>query len=79
MAKVVLEINDKELENFLTIVNSLKKEMVVCVDVDKKRSYNAPKPIQKEPLKPVSINSKYVDPQTFKERLKQQRMKKYGK
>jgi len=79
MAKIVLEVEQKELDTVLLILNNLKAGLINNIEIDKKRSYNTPKPIKKEPLQPVSLSGKYVDPQTFKERLKQQRMKKYGK
>ncbi len=79
MAKVVLEINDKELERFLGVVEALKEGMVQSIEVDKKRSYNKPKPIERaEPLQktptPVTpTTGKYIDPKTFKERLRKRR------
>ena len=73
MAKVTLEIASAELDTFLTVIKALKPGIVQSINIDKKHSYNTPKPIQKEPLKPVSLSSKYVDPQTFKERLKRMR------
>ena len=76
MAKITLEVPTKELDRVLTILQSIKPELIEHIEVEKKQRYNTPKPLPKEPLKPVSINSKYVDPQTFKERL---RRKKNGK
>ena len=79
MAKVTLEVNEKDLETFLMIIENLKEGMVKRIDIEKKRTYNKPKPLsntpQKNTPKPVSITTgKYIDPQTFKERLK--RMKR---
>ena len=80
MAKVTLEVNDKMLDTFIMIIENLKEGMVERIDIDKRRTYNKPKPIldtqqQKAAPQPVSITTgKYVDPKTFKERLK--RMKK---
>ena len=79
MAKVVLDINDKELERFLNIIEALKEGVVQSIEVDKKRSYNKPKPITKaEPLQktpePVApLSGKYINPKTFKERLGKRR------
>ncbi len=70
MAKVILEVNDKELDTMLTILNNLKNGMIEKMEVDKRRSYNKPKPLSNEPPRPVDLSSKYIDPQTFKERLK---------
>jgi hypothetical protein len=74
LAKIILEIEDKNLDTVLHIINNLKEGLISNVEVDKKRVYNKPKPIQQEPLKPVS-GSKYIDAKTFKERLKKQREK----
>ena len=80
MAKVTLEVNDKKLDTLLTILENLKEDIIEEISVDKKRSYNKQKriepvkPLQEAP-QPVSVSTgKYIDPQTFKERLK--RMKR---
>ena len=73
MAKVSFEVDDKQLDTVLTILNNLKEGLVEDLQVEKKRRYNKPKPVVSEPLKPVEIKSKYIDPQTFKERLKKMR------
>ena len=80
MAKITLQVNDKKLDTVLTVLHNLKEGLIDDISVDKKRSYNRPKqttearPIQSTP-QPVSISTgKYIDPQTFKERLK--RMKR---
>ena len=70
MAKIVLEINDKYINTFMTVVSNLKDEIVDSIEIDKKKSYNKPKPITKEPLEPINTKGKYIDPKTFKERLK---------
>jgi hypothetical protein len=75
MAKVILDVNDKELDNLLVILNSLKQGIINKIDIDKKRNYNKAKPISNEPLKPINLQGKYVDPQTFKERLRKMRQK----
>ena len=75
MAKVVVDINDKELETFLTILNNLKTGMINSIDVEKQKKYNKPKPVQSEPLKPMVLQRKYIDTQTFKERLKRMKQK----
>jgi len=70
MAKISLHVNDKKLDTLLTILENLKEGLIENIEIEKKKSYNKPKQISKEPLEPVSINTKYVDPKTFKERLK---------
>ena len=80
MAKITLEVQNKNIDIVMTILQNLKEGLIEEIEVDKKRSYNKPKRI--EPVKPlqdapqpVSIaTGKYIDPQTFKERLK--RMKR---
>ena len=76
MAKITLEVNDKKLDTVLNILQNLKEGLIEEISVDKKRSYNRSKqttearPIQSTP-QPVSISTgKYIDPQTFKERLR---------
>jgi hypothetical protein len=70
MAKITLEINDKYINTFMTIVSNLKDGIVDSIEIDKKKNYNKPKMISKEPLEPINIKGKYIDPKTFKERLK---------
>jgi hypothetical protein len=75
MAKVILDINDKDLETFLTILNNLKTGMISSIDIEKQRKYNKPKPIQSKPLEPTVLQKKYIDTQTYKERLKRMKQK----
>ena len=75
MAKVSFEVDEKHLDTVLNILHNLKEGLVKELQVDKKCNYNKPKPISTEPLKPVEIKSKYVDPQTFKERLRRMKQK----
>lgn len=80
MAKITLEVENKNVDIVITILQNLKEGLIEDIMIDKKRSYNRPKrsepaqPLQSSP-QPVSISTgKYIDPQTFKERLK--RMKR---
>ena len=73
MAKVSFEVNERDLDTVLTILNNLKEGLIKDLQVEKKRHYNKPKPVVSEPLKPVEVKSKYIDGQTFKERLKRMR------
>ena len=80
MAKITLEVENKNVDTLLTILQNLKEGLIEDITVDKKSIYNKPKrsepakPLQSAP-QPVSVSrGKYIDPQTFKERLK--RMKK---
>ena len=80
MAKITLEVASKNVDIVMTILQNLKEGLIEDIMIDKKRSYNKPKriepvkPLQEAP-QPVSVSTgKYIDPQTFKERLK--RMKR---
>ncbi len=75
MAVVTLHVNDKELQRVLTVLESLKEGLIEKMEIDKRVRYNRPKPISHEPPKPVEVSTKYVDPQTFKERLRKMRQK----
>jgi hypothetical protein len=73
MGKITLHVDDKNLDTLLHIVQNLKEGLVQKIEVEKKKRYNTPKSIQSQPVQsaqPVQLSSKYVDPQTFKERLK---------
>ena len=80
MAKITLDVENKNVDIVMTILQNLKEGLVNEITLERKRSYNKPKRIEPaEPLQPspqpVSISTgKYVDPKTFKERLK--RMKR---
>ncbi len=79
MAKITLEVQNKNIDTVLTILQNLKEDLIEEIVVDKKRSYNKPKRI--EPVKPlqdapqpVTVSTgKYIDPQTFKERLRRKK------
>ncbi len=79
MAKITLEVANRNVDTVITILQNLKEGLIEEIVVDKKRSYNKPKRI--EPVKPlqdapqpVSISTgKYIDPQTFKERLRRKK------
>ena len=79
MAKITLEVHNKNIDTVLTILQNLKEDLIDEIVVDKKRSYNKPKRI--EPVKPlqdapqpVTVSTgKYIDPQTFKERLRRKK------
>lgn len=80
MAKITLDVENRNVDTVMTILQNLKEGLIEEITLEKKRSYNKPKriepvkPLQDAP-KPVSISTgKYIDPQTFKERLK--RMKR---
>ena len=79
MAKIILEVEERKLDVVLTILENLKEGLVKEISVEKKRTYNKPKPIEPaKPLQsapqPVSISTgKYIDPQTFKERLRRKK------
>ena len=75
MARIILDVNDKDFDTILTILNNLKNGMIEKIEVDKRARYNKQKPVIQEPPKPLNLSSKYVDPQTFKERLKRMKEK----
>lgn len=79
MAKIILQVNDKELDTLMNILRNLKEGLVEDITVDKKRYYKKLKsgeplkPLQSSP-QPVNVSTgKYIDPQTFKERLKRKK------
>ncbi len=76
MTKIVLHVEEKNVATLMTILENLKEGLVTEMEILKGRKYNKPK--KSEPkltsVKPVEVTGKYIDPQTFKQRL--QRMKK---
>jgi len=75
MAKVVLDVDDKNVDTLLTILQNLKEGLICDIHIDKKRAYKRAKSIEAKPLQsspePVAPTSgKYIDPKTFKERLR---------
>ncbi len=73
MAKISLHVNDTKLDILLTILENLKDGLIENIEVDRRRTYNKLKSIDQKNIKSIEIKSKYVDPQTFKERLKKMR------
>ena len=76
MARITFKVANKNLDTVMTILQNLKEGLIEDVIVDQKRISSKPKytktvePLQKAP-QPVSVSTgKYIDPQTFKERLK---------
>ena len=74
--KIVLHVEEKNVATLMTILENLKEGLIVQMEVDKRSSYIMQKQSDtpKNPPKPVELTGKYIDPQTFKQRL--QGMKK---
>ena len=76
MAQITLEVATEHLETVLTILRNLKEGLLSEIAVDTKRDLSRPKrsgneKIVKSDPKPVTLSSgKYIDPVTFKERLR---------
>jgi hypothetical protein len=70
VAYIKLHVDEKNLDTVLSIVKNLKEDLVKEVEVVYAKTATSQKPLQNKPPKPVNISSKYVDAQTFKERLK---------
>lgn len=78
MSKITLDVEKKDLDTVLTILNNLKSGLVKNVKVDNKptNSMQAKKPVRKPVLEDEFMNtkpsgSKYLSPSAFKNRINQ--------
>ncbi len=82
MPKIVLDVDKKDIELVLNILNNLKDGLIKSIDIDKKtttrKNNQPPKPITATPEIVSYKSNKYIDPQTFKQRLKSKRLNKNG-
>jgi len=71
MAKITLDVDEKNLKIVMGILDNLKDGLINSISTNKQ--YNTPKPISssisKTPNK-VSSSGKYLSPEEFKKRLK---------
>ena len=77
MSRITLDVEKKDLETVLTILNNLKNGLVKNIKVDNKTTnqMQAKKPARKPVLEDEFMsakptNSKYLSPTAFKNRIK---------
>ncbi len=82
MPKIVLDVSKQNQDIVLNILNNLKEGLINSIEIDKKRvlpkKTNTTEPVSKTPEIVSYTPSRYIDPQTFKQRLKAKRLNKNG-
>ena len=80
MPKIVLDVSKQNKDIVLNILNNLKEGLINSIEIDKKRVLSKKidniEPLTKTPKPVLPTTSKYIDPQTFKARLKAKRLNK---
>ena len=78
MSKITLDVEKKDLDTVLSILNNLKSGLVKNIKVDNKTTnpIQAKKPVKKPVLEDEFMstkpsNSKYLSPSAFKNRINQ--------